>query len=597
VAGQTRVAFVTVAATAGRPDPPVAYGGLVLTTLVGLAGGIGAALIAAWAALRARRQPRSRVELVDVSLPPPDPAKDDEDNPTVLDVKVRNTGGQPAVLTRMVVHVHRAVRFGDTTMPMPYDAGPGLVGALLEASAAYDVALPDPQEADDARITAVLSQVVGGGEADRFLVRLARPYLYDVVAYLLRLEIRYDGDDRKVTSRRLAVVFPQRVVIASAERIRREIDRFRQTVAEVRHAVDRELAVRGLPAPDWVTAPPRSRGELPRGLVSLDGNGDIFDSGENGVYIVNENFWQPERTIRRYLDDIGERYRAVVDISTSAAVVHELLREALPRVHAVLAQLPALHDDLARPPKAEDRGDVDQVIHLLGGQRVLDTLRASANAGDEVVARQLPTAFQLAEKVRRAGPRSREGLADRDTLIQWWMTLSRDWPGAEAAWAELIRDQQPVYGDDHPRTLQARHFLAKCRGEAGDAAGAAAAFAELVPDRARVLGSDDPHTLDSRHELARWRAMAGDPAGAAEAFATLVADRQRVHGPDHERTFDARYNRAYCRGKAGDAAAAVEEFTDLVQDLTRALGPDHPATHRSRHALEFWHGRSRYCSG
>lgn len=80
----------------------------MLTTLVGLIGGIGAALIGAWAVLRARQPQKSRVELVDVSLPPPDPAKDVLDDLPVLDVKVRNTGAQPAVLKRVAVHTHRA---------------------------------------------------------------------------------------------------------------------------------------------------------------------------------------------------------------------------------------------------------------------------------------------------------------------------------------------------------------------------------------------------------------------------------------------------------------------------------------------------------
>ncbi|MFL6123810.1 hypothetical protein [Actinophytocola sp.] len=568
----------------------------MLTTLDALIGGVVAALIAAWATLRTRRPRKSRVELVDVSLLPSDTTKADKDNPPVLDVKVRNIGGQPAVFKRMVVHVHQAVRFGDTTMPTPHDAGPGLVGAPLEASATYDVALPSPEEATDARITTTLSQVVDHGDADRFLVRLARPYIHDMVAYLLHLEMLYDGNDQKVTSCPLAVVFPQRVVIASAAEIGREIRRFQQTVNEVRQAIDREVVARGLPAPDWLTAPPRNRDELPRGLVSVDGNGNIFDSGENGVYIVNENFWNPERAIHRYLDSIEERYRKVVEIS-SVDVVHELLRDALPRIHATLAQLPALHTDLSAPQKAvatqasgpsNNPDATGELVQLLGGQRVLNELRARANAGNEEIARQLPNAFRLAEKVQRLGPKSPDALDDRNRLIQWWMTFSEDWSGATAAWAELVQDQLPVYGKDHSQTLQARHFLAKCRGEAGDASAAAAAFADLVADRARVLGPDDPHTLDSRHELARWRAMEGNPAAAVEAFTDLVADRQRIQGADHERTFDARYNRAYCRGKAGDAAAAVEEFAELVQDLTRVLGADHPTTLRARHALEFW---------
>jgi hypothetical protein len=292
------------------------------------------------------------VEFVDVSILPPDFTKADKDEPSVVDVKVRNVGSQPAVVERMVVHVDRAVRFGDTSMPMPYDDFDLMVGAGLPASATYDVALPEPEEAAGARISADLSQVIAPGEADRFLVRLARPYVQDLAAYLLRLEVLYGANDRKLTSRPLAVVSPQRVVIASAEEIGREIRRFQQAVHEIRQAIDRELAVRGQPTLHWGTTPPRNRDELPPSLVSVDGNGNLVDSGKNGVYIVNENFWNPEQRIHRYLDSIEQRYRQVVEISAGASVVPDLLRDALPRVHATLAELPALRAEASTSPTA-----------------------------------------------------------------------------------------------------------------------------------------------------------------------------------------------------------------------------------------------------
>lgn len=576
---------------------PVLTPSPVLTALVGLAGAVVAALIGAGATIRTRPPRKSRVELVDVSLSKPDPTRHVKDDPPVLDIMIRNIGGQTAVLKRMVVHIHQAVRFDDTSMPTPYDAGPGFVGAGLDVSATYDVELPEPGDATDEPISTGLAQVVSPGEADRFRVRLAQHFVCGSVAYLLHLEVLHDADDRKVTSRRLALVFPQRVVIASADEIRHEIRRFQETVNEIRRAIDEEMSIRGRPVPDWFVAPPRHRGELPDDLLSVDGNGNIFDSGQDGVYIVNENFWDPEHAIHRFLDGLEQRYRKVLEICTAARVVHEPLRDKLPSVQATLAQLPALRADLRTPNRAATvqtpapTGDPDtdgELVRLLGGQDVLNKLRTLANAGDERVARQLSTAFRLAEKVRRLGPSNSEALNDRDKLIQWWMTTAGDMARAAAAWAELIRDQLPVYGPDHQNTLQARHFLAKCRGESGDATGAAAAFAELVSDRVRVLGADHSATLDSRHELARWRAMAGDAAGAAEAFAELVADRVRVQGPEHRRTFSARYNLAYCRGKAGDAAGAAEAFAELVSDQIRALGPDDPDTVASQRALAHW---------
>jgi hypothetical protein len=246
----------------------------VLTTLVALTGGVGAALIGAWAALRARRPLKSRVELVDVSLPPPDPAKDRRDDMPVLDVKVRNTGGQLAVLKRAVVHTDRAARVGGNWMPMPYDTGlPRFVGARLDVSGTYDLTLPDLDDASGARVTIGLSQLVAPAEADRFLIRLGRRHIQPALAYLLRLELVYDADDRTVTTAPMAVPFPQHGAVESAEQIRRDIQSFQEAVNEVRGTIDREMTARGRTRPDWINAPPRDRQELPPGLLSVDGNG------------------------------------------------------------------------------------------------------------------------------------------------------------------------------------------------------------------------------------------------------------------------------------------------------------------------------------
>lgn len=568
----------------------------MLTVIVGLIGGVGAALIAAWATIRGRRPRKSEVELVDVTVQRPDPAKHAKDDPPVLDVKVRNTGGQPAVLKRLVVRVHQAVRFGDTTMRMPYDAGPGFVGQGLDASATYEVELPNPKDAADARITTDLSLVVAPGEADRFLVRLARPYVLDLVAYLLHLEILYDEKDRKVRSRPLAVVYPQRIVIASIEEIRREIRGFQRSVAEIRQAIDREVTARGRPAPDWRAAPPKHRGDLPRGLVSVEGNGNVFDSGIDGVYIVNEHFWNPEQTICRYLADVAQRYRTVVGICTSADVVPEFLTKALPRLHATLAQLPALYTDVHVPSKADTgqaqtpAGPSDELERLVGS-KALQELRARADAGDPDAARELRAAMSQADRVERLDADDPESLAARETLILW--RANWDVPGAAEALTELLRDQVRVFGPDHPGTLRSRHYLAKWEGEHGNAAGAVAAFAEIVRDCARVLGPDDSATLDARSELARWHAMAGEPAEAVEAFAALVADRTRLQGSDHLRTLHARHNLAQCLGKAGRVAEAVEAYTRLVEDLNLVLGPDHRQTVASKRALAEWLDRPR----
>jgi len=528
-----------------------------IEVLVGLIGGVGAALIGAWAALRARRPRESRVELVDLSLPPPDPAKEVQDDLPVLDFKVRNTGGQPAVLKRVVVHTHRAARL-DSMWLMPYKPGfPRSFGARLEVSETYDVTLPAPEEATGTRVTIDLSQVVKPGEADRFLVRLGQRSIHDTAAYLLHFELVYNADDRKVTSPPLAVA-PQRVLIESVKQIRRDIHSFLGEVNKVRQAIDREMAARGRPTPDWITAPPRHRDELPGGLLSVDGDGDPLSSGFNCVYVVNENFWDPQRAIERHLHTIEKRYQELVEVITPATVMHKVLRAALQRVHATLAKLPALYAEFCPPGKAVtvrapaptgDSEGADHLARLLAKLRSLEELRVRADSGDQTAAYVLHLTIRL---------------------------------------AKLLEDR----GSDDPKTLDARHLLAAWQAEV-DHAGAATAFAELLPDLLRVQGPDHPDTLVCRHELARWRGVVGDATGAAAAFAELLPDLLRIRGPDHLQTLFARHNLARWRGEAGDATGAAAAFAELLPDLLRVLGPDHPKTLASQRALAHWQDQAR----
>lgn len=485
---------------------------------------------------------------------------------------------------------------------IPYDSGwPRYIGARLDVSETYDVTLPAPEEATGGRVAIGLSQVVAPGEADRFLVRLGRRTPHPTVAYLLHLELVYDADDRKVTSPSLAVAFPQHVFIESVEQIRSDIHTFQQKVNEIRQAIDREMVARGRPTPDWITAPPKHRDELPGGLLSVDGFGDPLSSGRDCVYVVNENFWDPRYAIEHHLHTIEKRYRELVDVITSATVVHEVLHAALPGANATLTQLPALHVEFCAPDKAitvrapaptGDADGTDKLARLLGQLRKLEELRARADGGDQQAARVLHLATRLAKLLEDRGPDHPETLETRH-LLAAWQGAEGDPAGATTALAELLPDLLRVLGPDHPKTLYARHGLAFNRGNAGDAAGATAAFAELVPDLLRVQGPDHLDTLDARHELARWRGATGDAAGAAAAFADLLPDRLRVQGPDHPRTLLTRHHLARLRGEAGDAAGAAAAFAELLPDRLRVLGPDHPDTLAGQRALAYWQDQAR----
>ncbi|WP_050778059.1 tetratricopeptide repeat protein [Micromonospora sp. ATCC 39149] len=516
-----------------------------------------------------------------------------------IDLKLRNTGGQPAILHRATFHIHDAVSLSPHHLVgfLPYEEF--WVRGVLHVSATYDLALPEVEQAAGSRQELDLSQAIEPAGTDRFHIRLGIPPTQDTLIYRLHFDIHYDAH-RTVTSQALVIAHPPGSWLVTPDEIRRDLHRFRQAVRQVRDAIDREMTARGVPIPDWDSHPPAGREDLPANLLSVDGDAEypLGADPRRGIYEVNDAFWNPEDSLTRHLRDIRDYCARVVAIITGVDNRDDSLPLVLAQAQAIIDQLPALAAEFSAPEKMITGQDhagsgspdtTDELLRLLGRQQ-LEELRARASAGELDAAHQLNSAFGLVDKIRRLGPDHPEALNARETLIFW--RVGGDKAGAAVALAELIPDQLRVHGPDHPRTLDARHHLAMCRGETGDPAGAAAALAELVPARERALGPDHPDTLNSRHELARWRAMAGDPVGAGEAFAELVADRTRVQGPDHPTTLYARHNLAVCRGKAGDAAGAAAALAELVADRRRVLGPDHPDTVTSQRELTRWQNQA-----
>lgn len=166
----------------------------MLTAILGVAGAVIAAVIGAWAVLRARRQSEAELELVDVCLA-------GRSGEVALDLKLRNIGNRSAVLKRLHIHVQQAVRL----MPREVEA------AALASSETYDVDLPAPENASGALVAKDLSQVIAPGEADRFLMQLRTDngQLGSRFVYRVRLELIYNADDRRVISRSLAFGCPE----------------------------------------------------------------------------------------------------------------------------------------------------------------------------------------------------------------------------------------------------------------------------------------------------------------------------------------------------------------------------------------------------
>jgi hypothetical protein len=600
----------------------------MLALILGLAGGLGAALIGAWAVLRARHSPKSQVELVDVTVARPERGESGRpDESPVLDVKVRNVGGQSAVLKRLTLHVDRSVRCGSMFSSMrltPYRAV--WVGATLPVSATYDAAIPAPESAADLTVAVDISQVVPAGDADRFDVRLGMESTFDTLVYRLHMALVYDGDDRSVASPTVAVAFPRQASVYSADDIRRAIRGFLVDTGKVRRAIDAEMAARGLPVPDWDGAPPRRRADLPAGLLSVDGNCEWFGSSEkNGIFEVTEEFWDPHGAVGRYLHTFEHAYRELVEIAGSAAVADPVLTAALPMARATLAAMPALRAEFSVPPEpaneperpagAERPQPAALMKDLLKGGGGLPELRARLHAGDEGTlwfCEQLTRPDRLDGWLPHVGVGSMESATPAAELLDEFLRLRhpddpaaftarrmiasqrgrKDAAGAAAALGAVVADQSRILGAEHADTCATRLELANWLVKADDKAGAAAVLADIVRDQERTPGPDQPQTLAYRHNLGYFLGESGDVRGAVAVFSALVPDALRVLGADDSSTINARHELARWRGNAGEAAGAFAAFDELLPDRLRVDGPEHPLTLISRYQHAWWQGEA-----
>jgi hypothetical protein len=564
--------------------------GFVMTIILALSGGVVAAVIGAWATLHARRPPGSHVELVDVSLAPPS----GDDASPILDIKVRNTGGQPAVIKRVVVRVNRAVRCGTMFGSMrltPFRAV--WLGATLEVSARYDISIPVPEKSTGFAEPVAVSQAVAPGEPDRFELRLGMKPAFDAYIYDVTLELVYDGNDRTALSPSIAVLFPHKEFkIYTKELIRQQIDHFLKEVPKVRAAIDAELVAHGRPARDWESAPPKCRADLPDGMLSVDGTGESWESGGRGVYQVTDEFWNPRAAIAAHLVAYEKMYAELAAIIQSVAVADPLLTRAMGRVTAILADLPALFeefsvtrdmaDDVAGHPVHEAR-DYRQPTQLLAAYSKtgtgLDEITGRIRSGDP------GTIWFFTELIQawRTGSWRRlgytEGVARTAEALDEFLHLRQ--PGDPADF-ELRRELASVRADTDRYSKGERHAPAD----------AAAMLARALADATSGLGATAPQTMAIRRDIVHWQVESGEMRDAARVLRDVVADAERTDGPDSKRALAWRQNLGYCTGESGDTSGAIAIFSDLAADAERSLGPDDECSLAARHELARWRGEA-----
>jgi hypothetical protein len=417
----------------------------------------------------------SQLELSAVTVAntdPPDAAS------VLLDLKLRNTGGLPAILHRATFHIHDAVLLPPHPLVgfRPY-VGELFARGVLEVSHTYDINLPLPKRAAGSHHELDLSQAIEPAGTDRFRIRLGIPGPLDTIIYLLHFDIHYDKD-RTITAPVVAIGHPPWNTLETPGKIRSDLRSFRPCVRRIRDAIDREMTARGLPTPDWDNHPPACRADLPPKLLSVDGDPDPLrrSTPRDGFYKVRDTFWNPDNSVTQRLDYIHTYCTRIVNMINGASIRQDSLSQILAQAQAILEQMPALRAEFGTPefstPDPTDTRPQPWTLSAVSSSADVDKL--------------------IRLMVERSRERDKVNPADEVTK-----------------YTKLVADRTRVNGPDSPYTLHARGELARWIGEAGDPAGAAEALAELVADKMRVLGSDDHRTHDSQRALARWQDQAG----------------------------------------------------------------------------------------
>lgn len=278
----------------------------------------------------------SRLELSSITQAEPD---GQAGSGVVLDLRIRNTGGQPAILHRAVIHIRDALDLSPHHVVgfLPYEEL--WVRGALPVSHTYDsITLPHPDEARETHDELDLSQAIGPAGTDRFHIRLGTPPAQDTLIYLLDLTLFHDTHGT-FSSPAVAVAYPLGSHLVTYVEIREDLAGFLHAVHKVRGAVDREMAALGLPTPNWDNHPPTTRSDLPPGLRSLDGDPDDVLGLRADTYKVNNAFWNPQAALTSRRRQIRSHYEHVVRIIDSASIRHKSWSPILTQAQTILRRL------------------------------------------------------------------------------------------------------------------------------------------------------------------------------------------------------------------------------------------------------------------
>lgn len=372
----------------------------MLVLISGILASITAATISAWAVLRSRRAIKSKLELVDTSFSYVESPSDPRRVEPIVDIKVRNLGGQTAVIKRLDVHVLRISRPHRRVGAILSLFKERRFGAELWPSKTYDIRIPSRKSPASAAFTYSLSQEISPGTADRFQFDLGFEQSPAPQVFLLKLELIYDGDDRKILLPTLAVATKEDLAVNGPLDLREAIEATLSKLADIRGDFDALLDANGMPVPDWKNDPPKSESEFLKRYDLIDSAGELRIFRRDALNRTQADFWEADTAFKQRLVELEENYRDLINIIESAEIMQPSLRGSLIRLKMTLPIFPGLHEEFLSEHGALRMDKFDTKLaeptSSLAAPSVQPVKSESAAAGFQWLMEEEPAAIQLA---------------------------------------------------------------------------------------------------------------------------------------------------------------------------------------------------------
>ncbi|KAH8834597.1 hypothetical protein DL96DRAFT_1551349 [Flagelloscypha sp. PMI_526] len=142
-----------------------------------------------------------------------------------------------------------------------------------------------------------------------------------------------------------------------------------------------------------------------------------------------------------------------------------------------------------------------------------------------------------------------------------------------------------ILGPDHSCTLRAISDLTLAYNNLGQHRDALKLNNEVLELEKRILGADHPDTLRTMHNLAITYLDLGQHHDALKLNEEVLELTKRILGPEHPDTLGAMYNLALTYYYLGQFRGALKLYEEVLELRKRVLGPDHPDTLDTSHNL------------